>query len=179
MVNASSAHADRHVLINVVELRRRLGTRLDVDLAVRLPQLEVLTSRLVPDQIVEGQVTLDAIERGVSVSGSITFDWEGECRRCLEPVTGTVEADIDEIFQMGAEHDGDLIDFDGEIIDLLPIVRDVVLASLPLAPLCRSSCQGPDPDRYPAIPIDELEPEAPAPDPRWSALSDLDLGESE
>ncbi len=172
----------RHLLINVVELRRRLGERMDVELDVILPPLEVLGSRLVDDEPVVGSVTIDSIERGVSMLGSVRFAWIGECRRCLDDVGGVMDSQIDEIYQVHAPEDSDIIDFDGEEVDLLPLVRDAVLIGLPLAPLCRDDCAGPDPERYPAISADAWERQQaaaaaaePVPDPRWAALGDIDL----
>jgi uncharacterized protein len=111
----------------------------------------------------------------VSVLGRVGFDWEGDCRRCLEPVVGTIEIEIDEICQVDAPDDADIVDFDGESLDLLPLIRDAVGLSLPLAPLCRDDCIGPDPERYPALSVDEVEQVGPGPDRRWAALDDLDL----
>lgn len=90
-----------------------------------------------------------------------------------------MDVEIDEIFQIDAPEDSDLLDFDGDQIDLLPLVREAVLFSLPLAPLCREECAGPDPDRYPAQSFDDfLEAQAgqraaAGGDPRWAALDDL------
>ncbi len=172
----------RHLLVNVTELRRRLGERMTIDIDAILPPVEVITSRFRHGEPVTGSVVIDSIERGVSVLGSVDFAWEGECRRCLDEVSGELSAPIDEIFQVHAPDDSDIVDFDGEQIDLLPLVRDAVLIGLPLAPLCRDDCAGPDPERYPAVTADEWErmeaeraAEPPPPDPRWSALSEIEL----
>lgn len=172
----------RHILVTVTELRRRLGERMTIDIDAILPPTEVITSRIRHEAPVAGSVTIDSIERGVSVLGTVEFEWEGECRRCLDEVRGKMEVTVDEIFQVHAPEDSDIVDFDGEQIDLLPIVRDAVLIGLPLAPLCREDCEGPDPERYPAVTADEWErleaeraAEPPPPDPRWSALSDIEL----
>ncbi len=170
----------RHLLVNVAELRRRLGERMTVEIDAVLPPLEVISSRFRHEEPVVGSVVIDSIERGVSVLGSVSFGWQGDCRRCLDEVQGEMTAPIDEIFQVHAPEDSDLVDFDGEQIDLLPLVRDAVLIGLPLAPLCRDDCAGPDPERYPAVTAEEWErqvaeraAETPGPDPRWSALSDI------
>ena len=125
--------------------------------------------------------TPESIERGVSVCGQVRFAWEGDCRRCLEVTEGEFEIEIVEIFQVDAPEDSELLDLQGAQIDLVPIVRDAVVLSLPLAPLCRDDCAGPDPDRYPARTEVDLENEAAAeriPDPRWAALDELKLDES-
>lgn len=166
------------LLVNVTELRRRLGQRQVEPIHVVLARQEVVASRTTAQPVV-GEVTIESIERGVSVTGSIRSAWEGDCRRCLELTGSTIEIDIDEIFQVDAPDDSDLLDFDGAQIDLLPLVREAVLFSLPLAPLCREECAGPDPDRYPALRIDdflevrEAERAEAGGDPRWAALDDL------
>ncbi len=155
---------------------------MDVEIALDLPTLEVIASRTAEGPVV-GSVVIESIERGVTVSGSVAFNWNGDCRRCLEPVDGKSDVDIFEIFQVGAPDDSDdiqeLID---DTVDLVPVVRDAVLLALPLAPLCREDCGGPDPDRYPAKTIDQVEEESatadPVADPRWAALDGLSFDEN-
>ena len=166
--------------MNVADLRRRLGQRQQEPIEVVLAPMSVLSSRST-EVPVTGEVTVESIERGVAVYGSITFGWEGDCRRCLEETGGSLTVDIDEIFQVNAPEDSDIIDFDGDQIDLVPVVRDAVGLSLPLAPLCREDCAGPDPDRYPTLAHDTDTRERDADgnlvdgDPRWAGLSGLDL----
>ncbi|MEM8923995.1 MAG: DUF177 domain-containing protein [Actinomycetota bacterium] len=164
--------------VNVADLRRRLGQRREVEIDLLFDEQVVVGSRTLPEPVV-GTVTIESIERGVSALGSVAFAWAGECRRCLEPVEGRIDVTIDEIFQVGAPDDSEIIDFDGDNIDLGPVIRDAVALSLPLAPLCRPDCAGPDPDRYPALTAEEFEAQedaaAPDRDPRWSALDQLDL----
>lgn len=169
----------RYAVISVAELRRRLGERMTVAVDMMLPSFAVVASRSAADRPVTGSVVIESIERGVTVYGSVRFDWTGECRRCLEEVSGQLESEIDEIYQIGAPADSDLIELIEDKIDLLPLVRDAVLAGLPLAPLCRPDCAGPDPERYPTL----LEPDDPSPgpsaDPRWAGLSAIVLDDPE
>ena len=165
--------------INVADLRRRLGERRAVPIDVLLPVLEVVASRTT-DQPVVGEVVVESIERGVTVTGHVDLDWVGECRRCLDTVSGRERVEIADIYQVGAPDDVDEIaELVDDVIDLVPMVRDAALLGLPLAPLCRDDCAGPDPDRYPTATeaqIAEQDASAePAPDPRWAALGDLDL----
>src|SRR6185436_90813 len=119
-----------------------------------------------------------------SVSGRVRAPWVGECRRCLEEVVGDAAVDVQEIFERSPT-EGETWPLGPDDIDLEPVVREAVLLALPLAPLCREDCMGPDPDRFPARveddTADELdtdpEEEDPPKDPRWAALDELDLGE--
>lgn len=164
--------------VNVADLRKRLGQRQVEPIELVLGPNKVLASRTT-DTPVEGEVTVESIERGVSVLGSVTFVWEGDCRRCLESTGGPMTVEIDEIFQVDAPPDSDIIDFDGDQIDLVPVVEEAVVLSLPLAPLCGPDCVGPDPDRYPTLPHDadtrEIGADGVPDDPRWDALRDLNL----
>ena len=177
---AQPKHRPPKLPVNVADLRRRLGQRQVEPIEIVLAPQEVISSRTTDDAVV-GEVTVESIERGVSVTGSVSFVWEGDCRRCLETTGGPVTIDIDEIFQVDAPPDSDIIDFDGDQIDLVPIVADAVVLSLPLAPLCGDDCAGPDPDRYPTLAHDADTAERDEQgnlvggDPRWDALRELNL----
>lgn len=178
--------SNRRVLINVASLRRRLGQRQIEQFEVELEPQQVITSRTTPSPV-SGEVTVESIERGVAVYGHVKFEWVGDCRRCLEPVSEWDTVELDEIFQIHAPAESDIIDFDGTQIDLVPALSDAVGLSLPLAPLCSDDCVGPDPDRYPstteaereAASGDESTRGSPEPnaqlDPRWAALDQLNL----
>lgn len=174
----SSATRPAKLPVNVADLRQRLGQRQIEPIELVLGPHEVISSRTTNTPVV-GEVTIESIERGVSVLGSVTFVWEGDCRRCLESTGGPITIEIDEIFQVDAPPDSDIIDFDGDQIDLVPLVEDAVVLSLPLAPLCRPECAGPDPERYPTLPHDadtrERDDDGTVVDHRWDALSDLNL----
>lgn len=167
---------------HVADLRRRPGTQRPLLLTVPAEAIGPLatTAAAVPP---DGEVTLDAVVEAtgadVVVTGVVRFPWEGDCRRCLQPVTGTAEADVREIFEP-TPVEAETWPLDGDSIDLGPVLREVALLSLPLVPLCSEDCAGPDPERFPATPEDDAEPgegdaeadEAPR-DPRWAALDDL------
>ena len=122
---------------------------------------------------------LEAVEGGITLHGTVRATWTAECRRCLEEVAGTVEAEVAEVFEVRPTP-GETYPIEGDEIDLEPVVRDAVLLDLPLAPLCRDACQGPDPERFPAAAAgdedpgrtDAAEDERPR-DPRWAALDVL------
>lgn len=167
----------RRMLVNVADLRRRLGQRRVEEIDMILAPRTVIASRTTQRPVV-GEVTVESIELGVSVLGRVTFEWEGDCRRCLERASEIDDVEIDEIFQVDGPEDSDIIPFDGDQIDLVPIVTDAVGLSLPLAPLCRVDCLGPDPQRYPAVSAEQREREAAAHgdyDPRWAGLDELDM----
>ncbi len=161
--------------VSVAELRKAFGQKQSEELSVRLAPYDVISTH-VADDPVTASIDLESVQGGVRARGTVSFSWEGDCRRCLEPTTGTMTVDVDELYQVDADPDSDYIDFDGDHLDLLPIVVEAAVLSLPLAPLCSTDCAGPDPDRYPTKTFEELEAERKAkPDPRWAGLDGLDL----
>ena len=125
------------------------------------------------------EAELEAQGNQVVVDGSVTFEWEGDCRRCLEPTSGVERVEVREIFEPDPV-EGETWPLEVDRVDLAPIVREAVVLGLPIAPLCRPDCPGPDPEHYPAsVEGDDLasereadEESGPA-DPRWAALKEL------
>jgi uncharacterized protein len=116
-------------------------------------------------------VVLEALTDGrVTATGSVTAPWSGECRRCLEQVSGSVAVDVQEVFEPHPPDDAETYRLDGDRLDLEPMVRDAVLLALPLAPLCREGCAGPDPEDHP---VGAGDPDEAGNDPRWAALRQL------
>lgn len=155
--------------VGVAELRRRPGNRLEVSRGVLLDDAAVSTAAVPAGAEGHLELVLEALSDGVTVSGTVRFPWEGECRRCLGPTSGEVVAEVLEVFKDRPLGE-DTLSIDGDLVDLGPVVRDAVVLGLPLAPLCAEDCPGPDPGDYPVV----VEGEgAAAPDPRWSALAEL------
>ncbi len=172
------------LLVSVTEIRRHLGSRVSVERELESQGMALaLTEVGVPDGapiVLRGE--LESISEGVVLTGSITVPWVGACRRCLRPVDGTAEVDVREVWEVHPT-DGETWPLLADRIDVGPLLHDSALLALPLAPLCADDCAGPAPDRFPAVPVADAEPEgegvadqdAGRRDPRWSGLDDLQL----
>ncbi len=161
--------------VNVADLRRSLGSQREVEIDFVFESITVVSSRST-DAPIAGSVVIESIERGVSVFGSVSFEWEADCRRCLEIVAGQATAEIEESFLSPAPTDADAAELEDNTVDLVPVVQDAIGLAIPLAPLCRTDCAGPDPDRYPTKTEEQVEAERAAErqqDPRWDSLSQL------
>jgi uncharacterized protein len=170
------------LLVGVAELLGRPGERRTLRTTVTLDDLAITSARVPSGGALEVDVVLESVLGGrLTVTGAVDAPWQGECRRCLGDVVGTLRAAVDEVFtEPGAQdaEDPDLLALEGTDADLEPVVREAVLLALPLSPLCRSDCEGPAPDRFPARPApDDPPPVAPGGDPRWSALDQLRFDE--
>lgn len=83
--------------------------------------------------------------------GHITGRVAGQCGRCLEEYEFVLEKDFSVVLvpkrvlpadaQLN-EEDLDLSFYEGEQVDLSPLVQEQILLALPTRPLCRESCKG-------------------------------------
>jgi uncharacterized protein len=93
-------------------------------------------------------VRLESVVEGVLVSGTVSATITGQCARCLEPLTDSVEVGLTELFAYPDTATEDTTDPDeisrvvDDLVDLEPVIRDTVLLALPQAPLCRADCPG-------------------------------------
>jgi uncharacterized protein len=164
---------------HVGDLRRHLGTRKEVRREGVVTGLTVVDARVPQNAEVSIDAVIESIPDGVVVTGEVTAPWEGICRRCLKEVSGELTADVREIFETNPTDDGETWPLTGDQVDLQDLVRETVLLSLPLAPLCADDCLGPAPDRFPPV-LPEAAEEAPDEeprDPRWAKLDALRLDE--
>lgn len=127
--------------VNAFEMLRRPGTVKNIRLAAQPSSIELNDSRLVRDTDVDIDLVCESLTDGIVVRGRISADFHGECRRCLAPIVGRIEADVHELYQV-VMTDPDAFLIEGDIIDLAPMVRETVLLDLPDAPLCRPDCPG-------------------------------------
>ena len=172
--DVADAPADPHLIVPIVELTRRTGTRRPFVVRTHLHAPPVAGVAVPTDEPVTGVLVLESVLDGIVVTGALVAPWAGECRRCLDPIRGTVEIPVRELFEAVATP-GDTYPIDGDHIDLNPLVRDAVLLGMPLSPVCRADCPGPDPARFPTVVArdPEVDEDVPSGDPRWSALSEL------
>jgi len=130
-------------------------------------------------------VLLESVVEGVLVSGSASVATAGECSRCLDPITGSVEVEFSELYAYPDSVTEETTDSDevfrlvDDLIDLEPVVRDAIVFELPQAPLCSPDCLGLCPGcggrRAELGPNHEHE----TIDARWAALQDRFGGDQE
>jgi uncharacterized protein len=131
----------------------------------------------------ELDVRLSKSGRDVVVRGVLTAELCVACARCLKPAGIPVRESLSALVvpagslsKDSAEDDAedssaseptldeaDLIPYDGESVVLDQLVRDELLLSIPMIPLCSESCPGISPQTPP-------EPSAPGIDPRFRPL---------
>ena len=162
------------LVVDIVELQRRTGTRRPVRADLALSDTEV-GDRSVVGGLLAVDVVVEAATEGIVVSGNVSGVSRATCRRCLDDVDEPFQIELREIFERHPT-EGETWPIEDERIDLVPVVRELALLAHPLAPLCRDDCTGPDTDRFPTGPAegtDGPESDEPQRDPRWAALDAL------
>lgn len=104
---------------------------------------------------IRGHVKFTKLNARLRVEGHVRAEVALRCSRCLEDFQSTVQAPLDELFLQtydvtsglplqraeGEEDDEFTIDRN-HLVDLSELVRQTLLVSLPLQPLCRAACAG-------------------------------------
>jgi uncharacterized protein len=122
---------------------------------------------------------LQSVSEGVLVTGKVTASVEGECSRCLRPISDTVVVTLQELYAYPGSttaettDEGEVSRLEGDLLDLEPALRDAVVLALPTNPRCRKDCPGLCPEcgaRWDDLPKNHSHE---AVDPRWAALGKL------
>lgn len=122
-------------------------------------------------------IRLESVTEGVLVTGSVTGPLRGECGRCLEPVAEDFAVDVCELFAYPDSATDETTEQDevrrleNDLLDLEPVVRDLVVLGLPWTPLCKPDCAGLCPtcgERLDDLPAGHTHEVL---DPRWAALA--------
>jgi uncharacterized protein len=172
------------LVLDTRELGRRPGSQRQVSRTVPAPAdlgIEVLH---VPEgSPVELDLRLEAVMEGVLVTGTAQASLEGECVRCLEPISATqnqqsVEVRFQELYvyedhALPEAEDDEVSTLQDDLVDLEPLLRDAVVLALPFQPLCEEDCPGLCPDCGARLADDPSHAHEAATDPRWAALADL------
>jgi uncharacterized protein len=172
------------LVVDTRELGRQAGSLHRVARTVPAPPMLGVGLLAVPEgSTLELDLRLEAVVEGVLVTGRISGSLTGECGRCLDPVEDTFDVRFQELYAYGdgaqqREDPDEALCLVGDFLDLEPALRDAVVLSLPLTPLCSADCPGlcgqcgaqlrDDPahthDRH---------------DPRWAGLQTLAQGQHE
>jgi len=129
------------LLINIIEMTRRAGTLKDIEITIPVSTFGFADKRLDDETEIEIALQLESINGGIIVQGTVTGKSQLLCGRCLRNIEYANVASIDELYQRMPDNP-DAYPIVGESLDLQPMVREMVLLSLPDTPLCKADCLG-------------------------------------
>jgi hypothetical protein len=90
-------------------------------------------------------LSLERVQKGVQIGGTIDVNVAGECDRCLDEVVVPLHVDVDERFDPpsgSSDPFGDNNVLNGTDLDLGDLVRQLVTAALPFGLVCSANCRG-------------------------------------
>jgi uncharacterized protein len=191
-----------NLIFNVAQLLKEpVGATRNGEVVAGLPRLLPELQQMVPPEhaedtastrgedgppgepVLSGPVRLMHTQGGVLVQGRLRGDATLSCSRCLDPVTVSLDIELEEIFTptidvitgrslQSEEEDKALWIDERHILDLGEVVRQDVLLAIPMHVLCREGCRGLCPACGQNLNQGSCSC-APEPDPRWAALLDL------
>jgi uncharacterized protein len=167
------------------------GLDLEFDLSGPFARQALAGTEVDPETAkLSAQVALQRVAHDVFVRGRVMGTVTLACSRCTKDAALTIDAPFELTFVPPAS-DGragdaeevellpdelDVVPYDGEAVELGDALREQLLLSFPLAPLCQESCKGlcatcgHDLNEGPC----ECPPEPAVPD-RWAALKNVKL----
>ena len=165
--------------VDLRELGRRAGSMQELERTLPAPPGWKVELIGVPEAApVHARLRLESVMEGVLVSGEVEVPLTGSCARCLEPIEDSLTLDVQELYAYEGSTTEETSDEDevrlveGEHIDLEPMLRDTVVLSLPLAPVCDEDCAGLCAgcgQRLDDLPPDHTHEQT---DPRWAGLAE-------
>lgn len=174
--------------IDISDLLGRPGATRDVSSTLRRDEFTLPVGEWGPgDEALRGEIDLDLtfemLVDGLFVQGTVAFGTSVPCGRCLTDVVADHATEVSEMYLDPRKVEaGDEVDAGYEIdtaegeIDIEPLVRDTLLAALPVRVLCREDCAGLCPVCGTDLNAEDCGHEIEEdPDPRWAALQGLDL----
>jgi uncharacterized protein len=166
-------------VLDTRELGRRPGSQREVTLSVPAPtDLGIEVLRVPEGSPVELDLRLESVMEGVLVTGTARAVLQGECARCLEPISDEIEVRFQELFvyeehQTPHDEDDEVSTLEKDLLDLEPLLRDAVVLALPFQPLCMDDCPGLCPECGARLADDPDHAHDAAIDPRWAGLAEL------
>jgi uncharacterized protein len=92
-----------------------------------------------------GQLEFTRTSQGIWVNGSLAGSVPAECARCLTEFSQPLELTLEELFYYppsNAPTTSDYVVTEDSILDLSDPVREQIVLSTPMRPLCRQDCKG-------------------------------------
>ena len=164
---------------NTHELPRRAGEMKQYHITIELDEPIGIDVIKVPKGPLQLDLKLEAVAEGILVSGDFQVIAKGEWIRCLDPIELEIDKSFQELYSYKANPDldeeeaSDQLLMDGDYIDLEAPIRDGIVLSMPINPVCDEECEGLCPEcglKWRELPASHAHEQI---DARWSGLQGL------
>lgn len=181
---------DNELTYNVAQLlKERVGSTRKLDVSTEILPLYDEEGEEVDARDLSGTATVTRLSDGVLVQGDVKARVNVQCSRCLTDIDLPVEAQLEEQFRPTIDvesgraiqrptYDEDDTAFEidaNHMMDLTEPVRQALLVSMDMRPLCREDCKGLCPECGANLNEIDCGHEPAVEDSRWAPLRDLRL----
>lgn len=156
--------------------------RTPLELIADVVEME-LAEWLMPRTPVDVTGSIDRFGDTITIRGHARARVEESCSRCTRPFESDLDAEFlvfcdrrgsdDESIARALEEAGEVFYHDGISIDITDPVREAIILSRPMNPLCREDCRGLCAGCGADLNVEACRCAGRAPDPRWEALNRL------
>ncbi|MEO7803012.1 MAG: DUF177 domain-containing protein [Actinomycetota bacterium] len=122
---------------------------------------------------VEFDLSAEGLVDGIAVTGSVSGKMHISCSRCLAGFDQSFDQAVDEVYYYEGADEREGYEVQGEVIDLEPMLRDVIVLSMPMTPLHATDCAGLCPVCGQDRNLVECGHDQKPKDYRWAPLADL------
>lgn len=132
--------------IDIKEADKKPGLAVPFLFSVSAEELGAVHEDYTFEGSIEVRGEFSATGRGYRISGKISCVKSFVCDRCLEQSSQQQVHEFDEEYQQRGsgyrEDDLDVNYFDGDQVDISPMIRDMLLSDQPLNNICNADCRG-------------------------------------
>lgn len=137
--------------IDVSDLLDIKGSKKEVYLEEEIAPIKRGEEEFLFSKPVELNIIFESVLSGILAKGSARTEIMAICGRCLNEVYLSLDLEVEEVFAkskkqaevlMGKDEAGEVYFIAGTTIDLEPAIRQAILLSLPIQPLCSEVCKG-------------------------------------
>jgi len=164
--------------INLHELPRRAGEMREYSLNFPAPEdVGIPLLKIPTGEEINLDFKAESVDDGVLITGIVRSHPVGECGRCLEKVEMEIDQRFQELFLYASrasdnpDEDDELFFLDGDVADIEIPIRDAVILSMPINPICSQDCEGlcaECGEKWRDLPDDHAHEVT---DPRWTGLA--------
>lgn len=180
MATSPKPDSSQPLVFDVSRLGRRPGAMMSVTERVASPaRIGLDLIAIEPGAEVDLDLRFESVSEGVLVTGTVRAPTQGECSRCLSPISGDIEIALTELFAYpdsiteSTTEEGEVGRVVDSTVDLEQPVIDAVVLALPFAPVCSPDCPGLCPQCGVALATAEAGHHHEQIDPRWAKLAQL------